>query len=109
MLERRNSRRRRVCLEGRITTDPTHPVLVVRVRNLSNHGAEIVVPGGHLASSSISFATSCDDGRSRTASVVWWRLDRFGLRFDEAPATADRSTPAHPWSRYSPSGAPDRG
>ena len=108
MLERRNCRRQRVCLEGRITIDPARPVLEVRVRNLSDHGAEIVAAGGRLAASSISFETSRDVGRPRAASVVWWRLDHYGLRFDDEPATAVPSMPVHPWSRYSPSDTHDR-
>ena len=105
MLERRNSRRRRVCLEGQVGIDATSSPVTVRVRNLTDHGVEIVVPGGHLAASTVAFKTTRDEGCARTASVVWWRRDRFGLRFDDASARADRSTPAHPWSRYSASGA----
>ncbi len=101
MLERRNRRRKRVCLEGRITTGLTGPVVDVRVRNLSDRGAEIVVPGGRLASSSVSFTSSRDAGKLRSASVVWRRLNHFGLRFNEAlPGETGAFRPQHPWSRY---------
>ena len=103
MLERRKRRRKRVCLEGQVTTGLTGAIIDVRVRNLSDRGAEIVVPGGRLGSKTLSFCTSRDGDNIRTASVVWRRLGHFGLRFNDLVASGvDATGPKHPWSRYSP-------
>lgn len=83
MLEQRRNRRRRVCLAGAVTCGPESPLLLVRIKNLSDHGAEIVAAGGHIPSRDIEFSVQRDHMRIRPARVVWRRTRNFGLEFSD--------------------------
>jgi hypothetical protein len=88
MLERRMVHRRRVCLEGAVACGLTGPISMVRVRNLSARGAEIVVPDGGLSSPDLALSVE-QAAVLRQARVVWRRMDRFGLEFAPAPPGED--------------------
>ncbi|MEC5321877.1 PilZ domain-containing protein [Aurantimonas sp. A3-2-R12] len=83
MLEQRRNRRRRVCLAGAVTCGPESAILPVRIKNLSDHGAEIVAADGHIPSRDVEFSVQRDDTRIRSAKVVWRRMRNFGLEFSD--------------------------
>ncbi|SKA20657.1 PilZ domain-containing protein [Consotaella salsifontis] len=80
MLERRRRDRRRVCLGATMTTSLAGPPITVRLRNLNEKGAEVVVPGGTIDAEEVEIKLPNED-RVRRARVVWRRLDHFGLKF----------------------------
>ncbi len=84
MLEQRRKRRHRVCLAGAVTCGPESAILPVRIKNLSDHGAEIVAADGHIPSRDVEFSVQRDDTRIRPAKVVWRRMRNFGLEFSDA-------------------------
>ena len=81
MLERRCTPRQRVCLEARITADLHSAPVSVRVRSISELGAEIIVAGESLPGEIVSFALSREGHKLRDAKVVWRRMGHFGLEF----------------------------
>ncbi|MEC5289119.1 PilZ domain-containing protein [Aurantimonas sp. C2-6-R+9] len=83
MLEQRRNRRRRVCLAGAVTCGPESAILPVRIKNLSDHGAEIVAADGHIPSRDVEFSVQRADARIRSAKVVWRRMRNFGLEFSD--------------------------
>lgn len=84
MLEQRRNRRRRVCLAGAVTCGPESAILPVRIKNLSDYGAEIVAAGGHIPSRDVEFSVQHGDARIRPAKVVWRRMRNFGLEFSDS-------------------------
>lgn len=87
MLDRRRTHRNRVCREGAVTCGLGSPILRVRLRNVSDDGAELVVPGGHLGATVIDLDCLRGEGAKR-AEVVWRRMDRFGVAFAAIPRKA---------------------
>ncbi len=55
MLEKRQAKRRRVCLHGSVTSGLTHAIIPVQVRNVSATGAQIRVADGALPGREIAF------------------------------------------------------
>lgn len=93
MLERRRHRRRRVCLEGRLSSGLTGAVEGVQIRNMTAMGAEVVMPAARLDSTSVELFVP-KDGKLHRAEIVWRRMERFGLKFaDPFPLPARNEAP----------------
>ena len=80
MLERRRYHRPRVCLRAFMTEGPHSPIEPVQLRNLSEHGAELVLPKGHIPSEAIELRIP-RKGQTRRAKIVWRHFERFGVEF----------------------------
>lgn len=96
MLEKRQAKRRRVCLHGSVTSGLTHAIIPVQVRNVSATGAQIRVADGALPGREIAFRVD-RMGVVQEAEVVWRSMELYGLRFrtPEAhqPGSVETETP----------------
>ncbi|GGE20660.1 hypothetical protein GCM10011390_44950 [Aureimonas endophytica] len=90
MRDRRERRRQRVCLEGALADDLKHPARRVRVRNLSEAGAELVLPQPETIIGPVAFALARDSGDIRRGEIAWQNQERVGIRFDPVGGGADR-------------------
>ena len=98
MLDRRCKLRRRVSLEGRLTADLRSAPISVRVRTISDAGAEIVVPDEALPSEVVSLTLSLGGVKAREAKVVWRRMGHFGLQFlNTVPVAGHGSALVRQW------------
>lgn len=111
MLERRGAQRRRVCFEGTLACELTGSSEPVRIRNLSDRGAEIVAAdGGQVSSFDVALHVRRADAWRR-ARVVWRRPDRVGLEFvaqASAGGEAARRTATDPFASLLAARAPGR-
>lgn len=93
MLERRKHARRRVCLEATVTGDLTGEPRNGQIRSLSMGGAELVMPGGSVPSAEVALAFARETDRVREGSVVWRRMNRFGVAFADGSRPTDGARP----------------
>ncbi|MEF2072101.1 PilZ domain-containing protein [Consotaella aegiceratis] len=83
MLDRRGKGRRRVILGATLTSGPTNSAQTVRLRNVTETGAEIVLLDGTIDVAEVEIQLPGED-RTRRARVVWHEANRFGLQFISA-------------------------
>ena len=95
MLEKRRARRRRVCLQGSVTSGLTGEVIPVQIRNVSEAGAQIRLATGSLSSREIAFRVD-RTGEVQEAEVIWRSMELYGLRFRTAEAHQPGSVTAEP-------------
>ena len=114
MLEKRQAKRRRVCLHGSVTSGLTHAVIPVHVRDVSATGAQIRVVDGALPGRDVAFRVD-RTGEVQEAEVVWRSMELYGLRFrtakarqpeavaaDRLPATVAPDSPLTHWLERQP-------
>ncbi|MER0237227.1 PilZ domain-containing protein [Fulvimarina sp. MAC8] len=93
MLERRQKPRRRVCLSAQIVGDLTSAPQHVRLRSISDGGFEITTLRESLPGENVIVRFDRDDGKTRSAKVVWRSFDRFGLSFTPGSRPSDDPVP----------------
>ncbi|MEN3793448.1 PilZ domain-containing protein [Fulvimarina sp. MAC3] len=93
MLERRQTRRRRVCLSAQIVGDLTSEPQDVRLRTISDGGFEITTAQARLPGEDVLVLLDRDAGKPRSATVVWRSFDRFGLSFTPGSRPSDDAVP----------------
>ncbi|MEE2950110.1 PilZ domain-containing protein [Fulvimarina manganoxydans] len=93
MLERRNASRRRVCLHGVASAGLSGTPVPIRVRSISDGGAEVVADRGCLPDKTIGLSIGREDGRFRLAEVCWRRGNRFGVKFGETDRPSNDTLP----------------
>jgi hypothetical protein len=80
MLERRHELRRRTLKTGRIVFNNRFSAMDCAVRNLSDHGAMLLVAGPHGIPD--AFLLEFDDGvTTRNCRVIWREAQRLGVEF----------------------------
>lgn len=86
MLEQRRQMRRRTLFDGDIRIEKLNAwSLECAVRNLSDGGARITIPGAIVVPERFDLAISGGEGRK--ARLVWYRDGQAGVAFDEPGAT----------------------
>ena len=79
MDERRHAQRTRTLKAGKVEIDHRNPVLDCIVRNLSTHGALLLVPSMAVPD---EFVLTLGATRTRhDCRVVWRAIDRVGVEF----------------------------
>ena len=83
---RRGARRRRVLKAGVIAYNNRHSTLPCTVRNISETGAQLRLPGLTAASAPDTFELIIDlDGLEAACTVMWRRGEDIGVRFEGEP------------------------
>ncbi|EAU41583.1 DNA polymerase I [Fulvimarina pelagi HTCC2506] len=93
MLERRQKSRRRVCLSAQIVGDLTSAPQNVRLRTISDGGFELTTARECLPGEDVLVLLDRDNGKPRSATVVWRSFDRFGLSFMPGSRPSDDAVP----------------
>jgi hypothetical protein len=86
--DRRPARRRRTLLGGRVTYDDGAHVFDCTIRDLSDSGARITVPGQQPIAPRV-FLINIRDRVVYEARVVWNRSGQAGLAFEKTLLLAD--------------------
>ncbi|MBE7219664.1 MAG: PilZ domain-containing protein [Caulobacteraceae bacterium] len=93
MTERRKHLRRRTLLSGRLEIAALNGwSLDCTVRNLSETGARLALPGDIVVPQNVSLAIS--NGSQRQAKLIWYSQGHAGFALSER-RTAPRPTPAN--------------
>ncbi|VVB43748.1 hypothetical protein RHAL1_00884 [Beijerinckiaceae bacterium RH AL1] len=93
MTERRKHVRRRTLLNGRLEIAALNGwSLECTVRNLSETGARLALPGDVVVPQHVSLAVS--DGGPRQAKLIWYAKGQAGFAFGER-RTVPQPTPAN--------------